>query len=116
VLTPGRETSFKNAPLENTYVSCQVSVRVKSSSGNIELSCKVFNLVNEADDGLELLVSLGKGGLELGVSINQALGWKKIRINIKFNLSVLGSIKRTGKTFDTALNLFFERLYSILPM
>ena len=32
--------------------------------------------MNQADDGLELLVGLGKSGLELGVSVNQALGLK----------------------------------------
>ncbi len=37
------------------------------------MSCKVFDLVNEADDGLELLVGLGEGGLELGVGVDQAL-------------------------------------------
>ncbi len=37
------------------------------------MSGKVFDLVNEADDRLELLVGLREGGLELGVGVNQAL-------------------------------------------
>ena len=80
VLTHVLVTSLMKAlQTKSTYVSCQVGVRVKSSSGNVELSCKVFDLVNQADDGLELLVGLRKSGLELGVGVNQALGLKQIK-------------------------------------
>ena len=42
---------------------------------------KALALVDEGDDGVELLVSLAQGGLELGVGIDQTL-----ENNIMFNI------------------------------
>jgi hypothetical protein len=55
------------------HISSQVGVGVESGAGHVELSGKVFDFVDEADDRLELLVGLRKGGLELGVGVDQTL-------------------------------------------
>ena len=56
-----------------TYVASQVGVRVEGSSGDVELSGEVLDFVDEADDGLELLVGFRKSGLELSVGVDQTL-------------------------------------------
>ena len=56
-----------------TYGSGEVGVGVDVGSGNVVLLGKAFHLVNEGNDGLEFLVGLAQGGLELSVGIDQAL-------------------------------------------
>ena len=56
-----------------THVASQVGVRVEGSSGDVELSGEVLDFVDEADDGLELLVGFRKCGLELSVGVDQTL-------------------------------------------
>jgi hypothetical protein len=41
--------------LAKTYVASQVGVGVEGGSGHVELSGEVLDLVDQADDGLELL-------------------------------------------------------------
>jgi len=45
----------KPRKLAKTYVASQVGVGVEGGSGHVELSGEVLDLVDQADDGLELL-------------------------------------------------------------
>ena len=56
-----------------SYVSCQIRVRVDGGSGHVVLPGKVLHVLDECDDGLELLVGLAQGRLELRVRVDQAL-------------------------------------------
>merc|ERR550532_796287 len=59
-------------PLGLHILASQVGVGVDGGPGNIVLLGKGLAVVDERNDGRELLVSLAQGGLELRVSINQA--------------------------------------------
>lgn len=57
----------------NAYRAGQVSVGIDVGARHVVLLGEALDLVDKRDDGLELLVGLAQGGLELGMSINQAL-------------------------------------------
>ena len=65
--------NFMSLDIEKPYRSSQIGVGVDISARNVVLLSKAFDLMNESNDSLELLVGLSKGSLELGMSINQAL-------------------------------------------
>ena len=56
-----------------SYVSCQIRVRVDGGSGHVVLPGKVLHVLDEGHDGLELFVGFSQCGLELSVSVDQAL-------------------------------------------
>ena len=58
--------------------TCKVGVWVDGGAGHVVLLGKALALVDESDDGVELLVSLAQGGFELGMGVNQTL--------IKYNI------------------------------
>ena len=72
-LVPLGHQGLHLVPLALHVLAGQVSVGVDGGSWNVVLLGEVLAVLDEGDDGGELLVGLAKGRLELGVGIDQAL-------------------------------------------
>ena len=54
-------------------LTCEVGIWVDSGAGHVVLFSKALALVDKRNDGVELLVRLTEGGLELRMRVDQAL-------------------------------------------